>query len=46
MNTRTETPFNPIDGHPNFLRWASMGFELSTAQRLGALVEHFRDKYI
>ena len=40
VGTRTETPFNPIDGpidgHRNFFRWASMdhrwpsmGFELS-----------------
>ena len=27
--TRTQSPFKPIDGHRNFLRWPSMGFELS-----------------
>ena len=25
--TRTETPFNPIDGHRNFFRWASMAID-------------------
>ena len=44
-HTRTETPFNPIDGHRNFFRWTIDGVWI-IAQRMGAVVEHFWVIYI